>query len=148
MDIKEYTFKLDPNIEHYVLELRKTLKSVKASNRGGWQGVIEHRNLPWAEDLRSYIENITEKSTRRFWFNVNEPGNYNDWHRHFNDCYAAVIYIKVPENSGNIEFRENDVYRQITPQEGKLIVFPGTLEHRVLPNLSNDIRISLATNIV
>lgn len=148
MDIKEYVINLDPNLENLVLELKKTLKSARASNQGGWQGVIEHRNFSWVEELRNTIEFITGKTTRRFWFNVNGPGNYNKWHRHFNDCYAAVLYIKVPENSGNIEFRENDVYYQVTPQTGKLIVFPGTLEHQVLPNLSNDNRISLATNII
>jgi hypothetical protein len=148
MDIKEYSIALDPNIEDRVLELMQTLKTVNASNQGGWQGVIEHHDLPWVEELRNTIETITVKTTRRFWFNVNGPGHYNVWHRHFNDCHAAVLYIKVPENSGSIEFRQGDELAQISPKPGMLLVFPGTLEHRVLPNLSDDVRISLATNIV
>jgi hypothetical protein len=148
MDIKEYFLDLDSNLESNVLTLKEKLKSVNASNQGGWQGVIDTRNISWVEELRILIETITKKTTRRFWFNVNGSGHYNKWHRHFNDCYVAVLYIKVPENSGNIEFRQDELLKQITPKPGLLLVFPGTLEHRVLPNLSNEFRISLATNII
>ena len=149
MDIKEYFVELDTDIENNVLELKETLKhSDGLSNRGGWQGVIKDKNTPWIEDLRNIIESITGKSTTRFWFNFNNHGDYNEWHKHFNNSYAAVLYIKVPVNSGNIEFRHNDILKEIIPKPGMLLVFPGSLEHRVLPNLSQEYRISLATNLV
>jgi hypothetical protein len=149
MNIQEYFVNLDENVENNVLNLQKTLKHSNGySNRGGWQGVIENKNITWVEDLRSTIESITGKSTTRFWFNFNNHGDYNEWHKHFNNSYAAVLYIKVPVNSGNIEFRHNDILKEITPKPGMLLVFPGSLEHRVLPNLSQENRISLATNLV
>jgi hypothetical protein len=148
MEIKEYAVILDSDLKQKILELQKTTPSAVASNQGGWQGVVDHKEIPWVESLRYTIEQLTNKKTQRFWFNVNGPGHFNDWHRHFSNCSAAVLYIKVPVNSGNIEFRHNDILKEITPKPGMLLVFPGSLEHRVLPNLSQENRISLATNLV
>jgi hypothetical protein len=148
MEIKEYTVTLDSGLKQKILELQKTIPSAVASNQGGWQGVIDHREMSWVESLRYSIEQLTNKKTQRFWFNINGYGNYNNWHSHFSNCSAAVLYIDVPLNSGVIEFRQLEVLKTITPKQGTLLVFPGTLEHRVLPNLSQEYRISLATNLV
>jgi phosphatidylserine decarboxylase len=148
MEIKEYTVILHSDLKQKILELQKTIPSAVSSNQGGWQGVIDHKEISWVESLRYTIEQLTNKKTQRFWFNINGYGNYNNWHRHFSNCSAAVLYIDVPLNSGNIEFRHNDILKEITPKPGTLLVFPGTLEHRVLPNLSQEYRISLATNLV
>jgi hypothetical protein len=148
MEIKEYTVILDNGLKQKILELQKTIPSVLASNQGGWQGVVDYREIPWVESLRYTIEQLTNRKTQRFWFNINGYGNYNNWHKHFSNCNAAVLYINVPLNSGAIEFRQGDASKTITPKSGTLLVFPGTLEHRVLPNLSQEYRISLATNLV
>ena len=148
MEIKEYTVILDTGLKQKIVELQKTIPSAVASNQGGWQGVINHQEIPWVESLRCTIEQLTNKKTQRFWFNINGYGNYNNWHRHFSNCYAAVLYINVPLNSGVIEFRQDEITKRITPKEGTLLVFPGTLEHRVLSNLSQEYRISLATNLI
>jgi hypothetical protein len=148
MDIQEYKISIDNSLIQNVIDLQNTINSVNASNCGGWQGVIDNKNIPWVEDLRNCIENTSRKKTQRFWFNINGYGHFNNWHRHFSNCYAAVLYIKVPENSGNIEFRQNTILKEIIPKPGMLLIFPGTLEHRVLPNLSKEVRISLATNLV
>jgi hypothetical protein len=148
MEIKEYNVILETSLKQKVLELQKTIPSAVASNQGGWQGVITNQQIGWVEYIRHTIEQLTKKNTERFWFNVNGPGHFNDWHRHFSKCDAAVLYVAVPLNSGDIEFRQGEVSKTITPKQGMLLVFPGTLEHRVLPNLSQEYRISLATNLV
>jgi hypothetical protein len=148
MDIQTYQLKLSDILSTNVLELSKIIPSAIASNNGGWQGVITDQKIDWVEDLRKLIEHTTNKTTQRFWFNINGPGHSNNWHQHFSNSYAAVLYIDVPPNSGDIEFRENDNLTKISPKSGMLLVFPGILEHRVLTNLSNKLRISLATNLV
>ena len=147
MDIQSYQLTVNEDLVENVINLSKIIPSSSASNNGGWQGVITDRQIGWVEELRTLIENTTNKKTERFWFNINGSGHSNTWHKHFLNCHAAVLYIKVPANSGDIEFREDDNVIAVTPTPGKLLVFPGTLEHRVTVNNSQDNRISLATNL-
>ena len=148
MNIRQYTINLDDDLTTKVINLQKIIPSSIASNNGGWQGVINDRSINWVENLRVIIEHVTDKMTQRFWFNINGPGHSNNWHSHFTNCSAAVLYINVPVNSGDIEFKNEAESFILTPSNGLLLVFPGTLEHRVLPNLSQEYRISLATNLV
>jgi hypothetical protein len=57
---------------------------------------------------------------------------------------VGVLYVQVP--GGDIEFRRGGAYWCETPKQGDLLMFPGKLDHRVLPNLSTDYRISIAFN--
>lgn len=149
MDIQTYQIPLANDLVDKVLGLTDIIpSSIGLSNKGGWQGVITNQQIDWVESIRHTIEKLTNKKTERFWFNVNGPGHFNDWHKHFSNCYAAVLYIAVPINSGDIEFRQGEISKTITPKQGTLLMFPGTLEHRVFPNLSQEYRISLATNLV
>jgi hypothetical protein len=147
MDIQTYQLTVNDLLVENIIKLSTVIPSSDASNKGGWQGVITDQKIDWVEELKSQIETITNKKTERFWFNINGHGHSNNWHKHFLNCYAAVLYIKVPPQSGNIEFRKQDEILSITPLVGQLLVFPGALEHRVTVNNSQDIRISLATNL-
>jgi hypothetical protein len=148
MDIQTYQLTVDETLVENVINLSTIIpSSTGLSNKGGWQGVITNQQIDWVESIRHTIEQVTDKKTERFWFNINGPGHFNDWHRHFSNCDAAVFYIKIPPQSGNIEFREQEEILSITPTVGTLFVFPGMLEHRVTVNESQDIRISLATNL-
>ena len=110
----------------------------------GWQSVRYHSQpFPWFDSVYSAVE--AELGTiDAWWFNVNESTEYTNWHAHNNHNRVAVLYITVP--GGAIEFRQGDSYWQETPASGDLLAFPGTLEHRVLPNPSNSKRISIAFN--
>jgi hypothetical protein len=122
------------------------------SNRGGWQStsfLCCDKNYYWICNLISRINLIIHSKKYRplnCWFNINSTGNFNDWHAHGNRPYVAVLYISVPKNSGNIEFRKNNIFYKYSPKVGDLIIFPGNLEHRVLENLAVENRISLAIN--
>ena len=97
------------------------------------------------------------------WINVNNPGNFNEQHRHPGTHLSAVYYIKALPNSGNISFiRDGRVedYLPFNPNNtpynaprvseevvtGKFFIFPSYLDHKVDPNFSNDERISMAFN--
>ena len=102
------------------------------------------------------------------WANVNRYRDYNLAHAHGESEWSFVYYVKVPNNSGNLvlvdprvrrqnsvvkEFIENhdnpfthDIFITI-PEEGKLILFPGWLEHYVQSNASKQPRISISGNI-
>jgi uncharacterized protein (TIGR02466 family) len=97
------------------------------------------------------------------WVNVKEPGQRIEMHAHSDAALAATYYIKVPENSGDISFIDTGELvvvdgeyttknptakiKTITPKVGQLVFFPAYLMHEVQENKSNDLRISLSTDM-
>jgi uncharacterized protein (TIGR02466 family) len=87
-----------------------------------------------------------------FWFNIASPGESTGWHDHKDrSLLSGVYYLKVPDNAGNINFREKngDQFRewQIRSQTGKMILFHSNMEHSVSKNKSSENRISIAFNL-
>jgi uncharacterized protein (TIGR02466 family) len=163
---------VDLSLSDKILEFKKTNPSVSKSNEGGWQSEVfnwdQHEWLtPLMSQIKEEIEPLfqeygsTNTGLFKYWINVNEPTNSNARHRHSGCILSGVVYLKVPENSGNIIFyRENLYYgilhtinennrpiMQLTPIENGLLMFPAFLEHEVTPNLSNKTRISIAFNV-
>jgi len=107
-----------------------------------------------------------------YWYNINYKNNYNHPHSHVNCILSGVFYIDVDDNSGDIVFTRNDseysmlgfaalkdkktdtfspdfsLNYSVKPKNGKLIIFPSHLKHRVEQNLSNRERISLSFDIL
>jgi uncharacterized protein (TIGR02466 family) len=102
-----------------------------------------------------------------YWVNINEKHNFNMPHSHYLSFFSAVYYVKVPKNSGKISFKNpipayeytiqpdmienythfNAGQWEVQPEEGQLLIFPAWLEHCVLPNESDEQRVSIAFNI-
>lgn len=123
------------------------LRGQNSRDRGtrGWQSkTYTDRPFSWFESVYKAVE--TELGAiDSYWFNVNTTGEGTGWHSHSRYQTVAVLYVSVP--SGDIEFRQGEGYWRETPRAGDLLVFPGSLEHRVLPNTSTDTRISVAFNV-
>jgi len=110
----------------------------------GWQSqAYKTQPFPWFESTYRAVE-AEEGGIDSWWFNANTLGEYTGWHAHHRWPRVAVLYVSVP--AGLIEFRQGGAYWTESPQAGDLLVFPGELEHRVLPNTSLDIRTSVAFN--
>jgi len=110
--------------------------------------------------------NIDQVTCKDFWFNIAEPGAYQEYHQHPNSHFSLTYYLSTPENCGNIVFRsfesmfdmhdlpiqEKDLntasYKtcSYTPQESVLVIFRSNLLHMVEQNLSNQPRISVTMN--
>ena len=97
------------------------------------------------------------------WINVREPGEKLEVHGHTESAIAATYYLKAKEgcgdivlydNAGAIDWERNCLsgspyvrMRRFKPVEGRLIFFPNYVLHGVDENKSNDLRISLTTDI-
>lgn len=101
------------------------------------------------------------------WANVSPPGASNKIHYHANCHFSGVYYIslKAPE-CGSIYFRDPRIASrmmtwpveqlsdftaeeiQMRPEEGRLYVFPGWLEHGVEENRSDRDRVSISFNVL
>ena len=85
-------------------------------------------------------------------------------HVHPNSNISGVIWIKIPNDSGNLYFHNPDNFQkhkeinfyksflnqgegyELEPQEGNVVLFPSCLQHEVTKNLSNDERVSISFN--
>tara|TARA_B100000287_G_scaffold264447_1_gene248877 strand:+ start:183 stop:770 length:588 start_codon:yes stop_codon:yes gene_type:complete len=103
------------------------------------------------------------------WININKKGDSNVPHDHPLSDMAGVLWIKTSKDSGNIEFssphhftcgseierytpkfkEKINVYDTywLSPVEGRILVFPSSLVHRVIPNESMEDRISASFNL-
>ena len=97
------------------------------------------------------------------WVNVHEPGEGLEVHGHTESAIAATYYIQAPEGCGElvlfdssnaIDWKNTTLTgtpvvkeRRIKPIEGKLVFTPSYVLHGVTENKSNDLRISLSTDL-
>lgn len=100
------------------------------------------------------------------WVNINPPHAYNQVHTHDRFDLSGVYFVKVPERSlpesGCLQFLNpgyragpySALFKKMNPQsftytpiEGRMLVFPSTMPHWVLPNSDDEDRISIAFNI-
>jgi hypothetical protein len=154
LDIRLDHINLNSDLTESILQLVPIVTSSRASNQGGWQGELHYRRREehqWIAPLMQAIED-TVKTYKpnarlyRIWFNVNGTGHSNRWHKHSRDELVTVTYVKTNPDSGAIEFRHGDYTYACTPNPGEILVFSGAIEHRVLENISDESRISIACN--
>jgi len=89
------------------------------------------------------------------WCHVHHKNMSTNMHDHYPDDISSVFYVSTPKGSGNIVFYPNWFTHQrysrgdtssFTPEVGKFLIFPGTLDHAVMRNHSDEPRISLVFN--
>lgn len=93
------------------------------------------------------------------WITSNSKGEYAPVHNHLNADISGVYYYQTNERDGSIFFvtptlaMTNSIFTKfsdniyVKPEEGKLIMFPGWLQHGVSANTTDSTRVSLAFNI-
>ena len=115
-----------------------------------------------------YLNEEREPLIGNMWANINPPGGYNQAHIHPNSLFSGAYYVKAPPNSGRLELMDPrpGVQQSMPPRKkvklprelwretyydavpGRIIMFPSWLWHKVEPNKSNDIRISVSFNFI
>jgi hypothetical protein len=142
------TIIVDPCVAEEVIKLYKDLDNARGGAYGTWHSRrIRTNPHPWFEDTFNRVATaVGDLTIDEWWFNCGEPLDEYRWHTHSPYKWAGVLYIQTPENSGGIEFRQQEEYYTHTPQAGEFLLFSGNLAHRVLKNNSTDYRISVAFN--
>ncbi len=170
--------KIKDELIDYVYDCKKKdPKGVSLSNRGGWQSegfeIINEDDVLqlFLMNCLSNFPPIKESVQLRgyAWININKPGDYNIKHVHPTNNLSGVLWIKAPQNSGDIIFDSPNVFESFLenksydddfkksiciddsyhfyPTEGRMIVFPSHLQHHVQENKSSEDRISVSFNI-
>jgi uncharacterized protein (TIGR02466 family) len=175
-----YSFKLNLNVQHlyeYCIEYEKNNKSRNKSGVGSFQSkdldlnnsiinVLANCFLKHANFISYNKYKIKNKlHLANFWFNINRYKDFNLEHDHPGSILSGVYYVKTPNNSGNLIFKNNSnrhlyfsdssliEYNTLNntnyflpPQENCLHIFPSWLMHYVEPNLSKEDRVSFSFN--
>lgn len=121
----------------------------KKSTVGGWSS----KNhiivlLPFISEFLSEIISIMEQAAghklilKNYFFNANPTGAYHTPHAHEPATFSSVIYLKVPENSGELMWNQGSKM----PEPGDIAFFPGDLLHWTGVNESSDTRVCLIMN--
>jgi len=114
------------------------------------------------DHLKIFLDALTfPKSKYRMtsWITSNSKGQYAPVHNHLNADISGVYYYQTNQKDGSIFFVSpalvmtnsiftkfsNNIY--VKPEEGKLLLFPGWLQHGVATNTTDSVRSSLAFNI-
>ena len=162
----------------YAYDLKKREpEGVSISNYGGWQSpdfIVNNEN----DVLQSFLSKCLGKfptikeSIKLFvsaWININPPEAFNLKHNHPTSDLSGVLWIKAPQDCGNIHFdsprsfaahqeidsyvedfkKNNNYFHSFSfdPVAGRMLVFPSHLDHHVDYNQSQEDRISVSFNI-
>ena len=156
-----YKVKIDLDQSQMLKEIDKLKKEdpkgVSYSNEGlGWQS---DPNKTLQNDYFSFINETTgnivsnifnnQFITTRIHINISPKYSYNTYHGHGESDLVGVIYIKTPENCGNLVLwdpLQKYVSKDVTPQCNYLYIFSPYLFHEVRMNMNDEERISLAFN--
>jgi len=154
---------------------RASNRSVQRSNAGGFQtdDLCRSQLAPefmkrMQSDISAYLKNYTVHTPFRavlsgLWVNSNRKHHFNMPHNHSPDFFSGVWYLKVPKDSGGICFLnpvEQNTYNYhnflgdgcfqdsatYNAKDNDLILFPSYVTHFVLPNVSDEERVSVAFN--
>jgi hypothetical protein len=148
--IYQYNLVFPKELLANIYELKNKSKPVLRSNVLGWQSkqYADTKEIPWIDNfLKECCSTAnTTSSPTATWFNISPKHAHHRWHSHGGASSVGVFYIQIPENSGNIEFKHKQEIISISPYEGLLLIAPAGIQHQVLPNNSNEDRVSLAFN--
>ena len=155
----------------WILGVKEKEKSVKKSNRGGWQSDLYKPDGEFKPLVNEIVEfckhlplDIKEIRIPQLWVNVNKKGDWNVIHQHGTFHLAGTYYVKVPKNSGNIVFRDprpsaisnlfmvnrfdKGELKNVNLMEGLLMIWPSYLDHFVEPSQTDEERISISFDIL
>lgn len=126
------------------------------------------------QTAKAYAQNVLRLHIREWgidniWVNINGRNSTNMLHTHPHVQVAGVYYVKVPEDANSelvfyhpaheiihrdipshlySEYKpSNAVAHYHMPVENQIVLFPGWLQHLVMPNQSDDDRISISFNV-
>lgn len=168
-DFKEHKHSI---LEWINEEQLKNQNGVSKSNIGGWQSDVfksskihNYLESKIEDCLKNYVDSKYCVKLNTYWININHPHCFNFEHTHPDSDLSGVFWIQIPKNSGSLCFKNLQSHVDynllecfcnstnsksiiiLEPIEGSMTIFSASLPHSVGPNLSDDIRISIAFNM-
>jgi uncharacterized protein (TIGR02466 family) len=114
------------------------------------------------EFLKQLYKNSKPLKLVQSWVNYCHTNQYQNIHHHLPNCLSGVYYIKTNGKDGNLRIYPPSIVMGLDatqatnlthnsieygPEEGKLIMFPSWMQHSVVANFTNAVRISISFNL-
>ena len=116
--------------------------------------------------VRNYIKMIDAwepmpNKLAHSWINLVSKDQWQDWHQHHDATISGTYYYQTSGSDGDIIFRTPNQFVElelfsigsmvgkqhaIQPKNGKIVLFPGWLSHKVDRNTTDTTRISISFN--
>ena len=139
------------------LSVEQKEQSIQSSNNiGGYHSsfmLFDNYPVSITKDLHDQIILCAKKvvnsdiSIIQSWVNINRNGHIMKRHNHSQVPIVACYYVTDYESLGG-ELVITKTKEKIKPVAGMLLIFSGNLYHKVLPYNGNNVRISIACNII
>ena len=103
-----------------------------------------------AKDLNLYWCRPFEITS--LWANIYRKGDYTISHDHDPKRYSFVYFLKSKPNFSPLMFESINLknkkkkWKIVKPTEGRLVIFPGFLKHRVPVHIHDETRITISGN--
>lgn len=145
---------------------RQSVEGIKASNQGGWHSPL----VPIPKLILPYIPFPKYDGVAWYMINTNLQGNYA--HQHPRNDWAGVLWLKIPDEEAHLEFEHPDCFGQygaidsirvyhphiqqefnyyqayaFPPKEGRMLIFPAALRHRVHYSKTDEERVAISFNL-
>ena len=104
--------------------------------------VAKELNLYWACPFKIYS----------IWANIYRKGDHTVSHDHDPARYSFVYFLKSKSNFSPLLFEginlknKKKQWKEVKPIEGRLVIFPGFLKHRVPVHIHDETRITISGN--
>jgi len=145
------------NSTHYVSDPTFNSNIIEQHNLVNLEQEIKHNVAMYTAELGG---DVTKKfKIASCWLTRTKPGEYTRIHNHGYSDVSGVYYFKTNGNDGDLvlvapytnltsmpfaKILDTVTYK---PEEGKMVLFPGWLNHTVSENDTNDERISVSFNV-
>ena len=172
-NLKDFVGEYNNKLVEYAYSIKKNNpKGRSNSNENGYQSELLDPNndvlRPLSDKIFELCKNIKLNiqtiKIPQIWININPKGGYNIVHQHGQYHISGTYYVKTPKDSGYICHRDprpgamtngffNDRFddgevRLTYNYEGFLLIWPSFVDHFVLPNKSEEDRISISFDII
>jgi len=171
-NLKDFVGEYNNKLVEYAYSIKENNpKGRSNSNENGYQSELLDPNNDVLRPLSNKIFelckninlNIQTIKIPQIWININPKGGYNIVHQHGQYHISGTYYVKTPKDSGYICHRDprpgamtngffNDRFddgevRLTYNYEGFLLIWPSFVDHFVLPNKSEEDRISISFDV-
>ena len=97
----------------------------------------------WAMDLLPQAD-ISKHKVDHYWIAKYNSGDYTLSHSHYPCLYSFVYFVNSPKGSSPLVFTTSG--QSIEAKQGRIVIFPGILEHYV-PKNECDNRVIISGNV-
>lgn len=171
INVKEYLLKKVPTKEHSALNYEGSKSSFYNDDDKEKSVIYQLENNNIVNDLSKRIELVAAEYLKDYsvacfgnlkitnsWYNFNNKNSTLNFHTHPGSLLVGALYVECDEESSCLElinsnpvsnFVFNDVNNRaaIKPEKGRLVMFPGWIEHGFSEKNCSDERIVISFNI-